>query len=494
MATRRAADKSTHKLAVPGNRHAPGCAVGLLLALTLTACASYHAQPLQPKQSAQAFAARQLDSTTLRDAVAPLLPQPPAQWPPAHWNRGTLLAVALVENPQLATARAEVAAALAHEITAAQNPNPTLGLQAEYALHDVKPWLYGISLDLPLQWPQQKRLKIDLSRLATSNARWQLMNQTWAVRRQLVGALSDWEAARRRNQLLTRLSADRQRLVKLEKSRVDAGEDGPAVLTTARTALLKTIQKLAQARATRVSAQAAIAAALGLPPQALDDLKFDWSDWGRPPTLAATRLNAAREQALLSRADLAAAIDSYAAAENTLQLAIARQYPQLSLTPGYYWDHGIHKFPLGISLTLPIFNQNQGEIAEARAGRKLAAQKMLALQDDIYGQIAGAERTETIAHDNVDIAAQQLQNARQQAHRATLGLRLGALDRGTQLAAAVTVTEAALQQLDARAQLQAARDALENALHTPLSGPELALRQPSPSKTTPSAADPGAHR
>lgn len=493
MATRRATDRSTRKLAVPGNWHALGRAVGLLLTLTLTACASYHAQPLQPQQSAQAFAARRLDSPALRDAITPLLPQPPAQWPPASWNRGDLLAVALVENPHLATARAAVAVALAHEITAAQNPNPTLGLQAEYALHDVKPWLYGISLDLPLQWPQQKHLQINLSRLATSNARWQLMNQTWAVRRQLVGALSDWEAARRRSQLLTRLVADQQRLVKLEKSRLDAGEDGPGVLTTERGALLKATQQLAEARAAKVSAQDAIAAALGLPPQALHGLKVDWRNWGQPPPLAKVRLKTAREQALLSRADLAAAINAYAAAENKLQLAIARQYPQFSLTPGYYWDHGISKFPLGVSFTLPIFNQNQGEIAEARAARRLAAQKMLALQDDIYGQIAGAERAEAIARDNVGIAAQQLQNARQQAHRAALGLRLGALDRGTQLAATVTAAQAALQQLDAQAQLQAARDALENALHTPLTGPELALRQPAP-RTSLSGDHLGAHR
>src|SRR6185437_13080929 len=69
------------------------------MALWLGACASYHAQPLHPRQSARTFAARRLDSPKLRNAVTKLLPQPPAQWPPPQWTRADLLAVALADNP-----------------------------------------------------------------------------------------------------------------------------------------------------------------------------------------------------------------------------------------------------------------------------------------------------------------------------------------------------------------------------------------------------------
>ena len=56
---------------------------------------------------------------------------------------------------------------------------------------------------------------------------------------------------------------------------------------------------------------------------------------------------------------------------------------QLTLGPGYYWDHGIAKFPLDVGFTLPV-NRNKGEIAEARAARELAGKRMLALQADIW--------------------------------------------------------------------------------------------------------------
>ncbi|MDE2264059.1 MAG: TolC family protein, partial [Gammaproteobacteria bacterium] len=161
-----------------------------LLALWLSGCASYHAQPLHPQRSARTFAARRLDSPAVHDAVAKLVPQRAQQWPPPRWNRAELLAVALADNPQLAVARAEVGRTLAHQITAAEMPNPTVGLQSEFALHDARPWLYGVSFELPLRSPGLRRLDISQAQIATSRARWQLMGATWTVRSELVAALS----------------------------------------------------------------------------------------------------------------------------------------------------------------------------------------------------------------------------------------------------------------------------------------------------------------
>lgn len=465
-----------------------------LLALCLGACASYHARPLHPRASARTFAARRLDSPALRQAVTKLLPQAPAQWPPPRWNRAELLAVALADNPELAVARAEVGRSLAREITAGEQPNPTIGLQSEYALHGT-PWLYGVSFELPLRSPTLRRLAISQAQIATSRTRWQLMGATWTVRRELITALSDWQSARRRSTLLGTLVSDQQQLLRQQRARVAAGEDAPATLVPVEDALLQAQQQQGEARADAQLAQSAAAAALGLPPQALDDLQLDWPDWGTPPPVAADDLQATRTRALLSRADLSAAIDDYVAAENDLRQAVARQYPQLTLAPGYYWDHGVPKFPFDADLTLPLFNRNRGEIAEARAGRAVARQRMLALQDSIYGQIAGAERAEAIARDNESAAAQRLGSAREQLRQATLGLSLGAIDESEQLAARIAATRAQLDLLQTQASWQAARDVLEDALRAPLSGPELSMRRAAgtAASTAPEAST-GVHR
>jgi len=446
----------------------------LFLAGTLAACVHYHAAPLDPKHDADRFAARRLGDVALREDLVQLLPQTRAQWPPGEWGRAELLAVALTQNPRLSVARAEVNAAQSREISAAQTPNPDLTLQSEYARHDPHPWLYGVSLNWLLRSPEQRRLETQIAGLDTGGARLQLMDQAWAVRSALAAALSEWEGGRRRLSLLARLATAQERLLALEKQRVAAGEDAPSELLVSEQARLQIEQQQAQLRQAVDAAQAAAAKALGLPPQALDDVAITWPDWGEPPALSEDARRDSREQALLSRADLGEAMNEYAAAEAKLQLSIARQYPQFVLSPGYYWDHGIAKFPFDVGFTLP-FNGNKGEIAEARAGRELAGQRMLALQADIYGEIVAAERAESIARQSADAAERQLQAALGQRRASDLGFRLGATDLQDQLSAEIITLRAELEVVQMREELQNSRNSLEDVLRAPLSGPELAL-------------------
>ena len=201
-----------------------------------------------------------------------------------------------------------------------------------------------------------------------------------------------------------------------------------------------------------------------------------WPDWGDPPPANENTQREAREQALLARADLGAAIGEYAAAESKLRLSVARQYPEFELSPGYYWDHGIAKFPFNLGFTLPV-NRNRGEIAEALADREMAGQRMLALQTEIYGEIVAAERAEHIARASADAAERQLDAARRQKRTADLGFEVGAADLESQVGADILAMRAELELLQMRAQLQASRNGLEDVLRTPLSGPELALGQ-----------------
>ena len=462
----------------------------------LAACAQYEPRPLPPQESVQAFAARRLDAPELHERVRSVLPQgavgwPPSSWPPSNWNRADLLAIALVQNPKLAIARAEVQSALAKETSAGETPNPDLSLQSEYARDEAHPWLYGLAFDFVLRTPSRRRLEVGIAQLATANARWQVVEQTWAVRHALTNALSDAEYARRRAELLDHLVDAQQHLLSLHEQRIKAGEDAPGERVVARSALLEIEQQRAQARADAATAQAAIAAALGMPPEALDGIRIEWADWGAAEAVDAAMLQDEREQALLSRADLAAAIGDYASAEKQLERAIARQYPEFHLNPGYYWDHGVAKWPFDVAFSPAIFNRNQGEIAEARAAREVAGQRMLAVQAEIYGAIAAATRAETIAAQNLDAARHRVDAANEQMRHAELGLKLGAIDRSERLGSDTLALRAELDALQARAQSQGARNALEDALHAPLSGPELALRPALKGAASPSISDQG---
>ncbi len=437
-------------------------------------CAHYQSEPLQAPRSAAQFAARGLGDAELREELGRVLPGSSSQWPPTAWDRAQLLAVALVRNPGLETARAQVESARAREVTAAQALNPDLTLQSEYARHDAHPWLYGVYLDWPLRSGERRRLDMDLAHADTSNAQLALMDQTWAVRSALASALSEWEGARRRLALLERLAAAEDRLLSLEQRRIQAGEDPASELVDEERSRLEIEQRQAEQRIAANASQAAAARALGLPPHALDGIVIAWTDWGEPPPLAEDELSSKRELALLSRADLGVAIGEYAQAETRLHQAVARQYPQLVLEPGYYWDHGIAKFPFDVGFTVPL-NRNKGEITEARAEREVAGRRMLALQSDIYGKIAAAARAERTARAAADASRRQLEAARRQERYAALAAHVGAADSIEQTAATIGAIRVELESLAMQALVQASRNELEDALHAPLSGPELSL-------------------
>lgn len=466
----------------PAARRSRRClasAGALLAALLLGACAHYQPAPIDPARSAAEFGARKLDDAALGDAVRRLTGRS-TPWPPGAWDRADLLAVAMLRSPKLAVARAEAAEALAREALAGRRANPELTLQSEYARHDPHPWLYGLGLDLLLESGERRRLANRAAQLDTSAARFLLMDAAWSVRGDLLDALSRREGAARRGALLQRLADAQQKLVELERRRVDAGEEAPEQWLVASQARLETAQQVAAARAEAAQADAALAVALGMPAAAVDGAKIDWTDWGAPAPLADGATRAGREQALRARSDLAAAIDAYAAAEARLQHAVLQQYPQVHLSPGYAWDHGIVKLPLDASFELPLFHHAEGEIAEATAARELAGARLLERQATIFGEIDAAGRDEQNARDALDSASQALQSARELRRRSAVSLQVGAIAANEDLATEVLALRAGLEVERQRERLQLARNALEQALRAPLSGPELDLPQPLP--------------
>jgi outer membrane protein TolC len=441
----------------------------------LHACTAYHPAPIDPEYSANQFAARRLEDPRLRTDVANLMPQADSSWPPQQWDRGELLAIAMARNSELVVARAQLQSARAQEVTARQWLNPDMTLQSEYgARGEPHPWLYGVAFDYVLQSPARRRLEQHVAGLAVETARLQLMDRIWSLRRELVTALSDWESAKRRLALLDQLASVQDRGLMLERRRIDAGEDSSNELVLVEQARIQTEQQQAQSRLAASVARAAAAKELGVPPAALDGVKLDWPEWGAPPPITDEDVRALKDRALRSRADLGAAMSDYSIAEDRFKLAVKRQYPQLIVGPGYYWDHGISKFPLDLGFSLP-FNGNRGEIAEARAAREVAGAHMLSLQADILGQIASAERAEQLARAAADTAERRLENAQRQATQRDLGQRLGESDVFEGVETETLTIRAGLEVLEMRSQWQAARNQLEDALHSPLSGPELAI-------------------
>jgi len=80
----------------------------------------------------------------------------------------------------------------------------------------------------------------------------------------------------------------------------------------------------------------------------------------------------------------------YAAAEARVRLEVARQYPDLQLGPGMFFDHGENKWTLLFGLPSLLLNRNHGPITEAEANRTVAGARFTEQQELVLSELDAA--------------------------------------------------------------------------------------------------------
>jgi outer membrane protein TolC len=261
----------------------------------------------------------------------------------------------------------------------------------------------------------------------------------------------------------------RQEQVNILEQRFAVGEIPRPEVDLARIELSKTHLTISTAEGQVAERKAALAASIGIPVVGVQDLNFLWSDLDAPPSTESLSPEQIQRQAVLNRLDVRRALAQYAAAEADLQLEISKQYPDVQIGPGYTYEEKNNFFTLGLSTTLPIFNRNQGPIAEAEARRKEAAAAFLEKQAQV---IAGSERALAVYVGALkelaaaDGSLRKLQDARLQMMQQAV--QLGEEDRlsfnGVQIESSVV----ARARLDALARAQSSLGDLEDAVQRPL--------------------------
>ncbi len=452
----------------------------MLLAALLAACVSAPPPaPIEPAHTLADFNARRLDPQ-----VADL---PPAA---AGWDRAQWLAAALQLNPDLAEQRAQVAAVAAGERTAAERPNPTMDLFAEYLTNAAasSAWLYGLSLEFLLRQPGERDRARHRAALQTALARSDLADSIWQVRAALRLALLDAVSSQDESTLLDALLRQRQALLDSDRARLALGDIARPQLLSDELELSRVEQRARGWRSRGADARARLAGAVGVPVKALDGVPLRWSDWAAIDALEVDTPQAYRTQALIARPQIVHALREYDLAEVSLRGELARRWPQLHVTPAYAWGgNGVQQdalndisreSALGVSFELPLFNQHQGAIGEAVARRAAAGEHLKAVQAQLFAQIDRAELAwpeARAAWAESRAAAAIAERQRQSEQRA---LAIGASERASVLAAQIAATEAQLVQLEAAYAAEIAFGSLEDAYRRPLHGEEVAWVAP----------------
>lgn len=447
------------------------------LAVILAGCATYHPQPLSPEKTAAAFDARSLADTNLCAFLE--TNQVAVPGPHAAWNLKQLTLAAFYYQPALAEARAQLLAAQAAKITAGQRPNPTVSVTPAYDAQipgNYSPWMVPVSVDVPIETAGKRGKRIAEAEQLAAAARWNLVGTVWQVRSQVRTALLDFYAARETESVLARQTRAQSNVVRLLEGQRNAGSVSDFEVAQARTALAAAELARQDAAGKTMQARVELARTLGLPVQALRGVTFSFAALNTFPS-DLTRPDI-RRQALWNRADVRGALAEYAASQAALKLEIANQYPDLHLGPGYAWNSGNagdNQWELGLSVTLPVLNHNEGPVAEAEAKRRVAAAHFISVQANAIAEIDSALAGYRAASRQVATARTLLENSRKQLNAVRAQEQAGEVDPLAVADAEVAFTTGEQSRLTALIQAQQALGRLEDAVQSPLTLPPQTL-------------------
>jgi len=348
--------------------------------------------------------------------------------------------------------------------TAGERPNPTLALSPQLVTPFKKliNGTYGLDFDWTFETAGKRSKRRNVAEAQVKAAAANVIDATWKVRSAVRKAFLEVYASEQKAKLLNEAIAQQGELLKAFDERVKQGSESRSATTQAR--LLQAQMRLQAAESAKLAsvARASLAEALGMSLKGIEGAQFSFSAFEAAGAGAPSRV-----KALTHRADVLAALAEYAATEATLRLEIAKQYPDLHLNPGYQLDAGENKWTVGIGLTLPLLNHNQGAIGEAEAKRKEAAASFESEQAKVLAEYDRAAASLAAARTKLATTDALLEEQAQQVASEERQIKAGSGDRTALLSAKVERATTLAARVDALADIQAAIGELEAATQTP---------------------------
>ncbi|MDA8247892.1 MAG: TolC family protein, partial [Rhodospirillales bacterium] len=362
------------------------------LALLLGGCATYQALPLAKSANLKA-SLEQLDLT---------VPSGGPNKGPTKIDPGKPLSadevglIAVLNSPSLAAQSGQLSAARAGLLAATILPNPSLSVDYEFYLGGP-----GTSNSLAASVSQDVRSIVTYSpRVQAAKARLGQVkaNLLW----------QDWLVAQRARLLAVDIYADERRL-KIrgkELSLLDGEVNQVRAAIAAGNLTLSAEAPLLAAKARAETAIATIRMTLITDWQNLDaliglDPSAHFAIAAPAPVSLPDNVNSLIETLPKRRPDLVALRLGYQASDQDVREAILGQFPAFAIGPAGGWDTSrVYSMGPIITMSLPIFNRNQAEIASARATRaQLHADYQARLDDAVGTSKAIIARIRTIQSD-----------------------------------------------------------------------------------------------
>lgn len=289
---------------------------------------------------------------------------------PTRLSLETATEILMANNPTLLRERQNIAAARGGLITAQKRPNPEFQLSSEsYPLFESNPGSFinnsetvlEVSQTIETAGKRRKRTATAMQDVRVSEA--SLEDTIRQLKLELKNRYFSVGLAKAQYGLALQILSEYDNLIKVNEARYKQGEVSGFEFSRLETERLRFFNDVLDSELQLKNAKVALLEMLGGDPGATD---FDVTDDLKavPPAIS---LGDIQQQALQTRADLIAQRERVERGSRELNLQKSEAVPNITPSFGYKRDFNQNTVAFGVNIPLPLFNRNQGGIAQAGA-------------------------------------------------------------------------------------------------------------------------------
>lgn len=311
---------------------------------------------------------------------------------------------ALEANPRLTAAERDIGMALGRKLQASAIPNPEISFEADN-LYGTGPYQgtgaaeYTLQLSQLIELGGKRTARVAVGAAELETFRW----QREAVRLEILSdtaiAFFSVLAAQRRIAIYDVQLSSLQRLTPLLQRRVDAGASAPSEVARAQIAADLVRAERERARATLAIARLELATLMGGTVADFPGVVGDLGRIGRPQPFHILQKALQQNPQLIRFTAVRAQRDA--------ELLVARLKPIPDLRAGVAWRHFRETrddaFRIGVSIPIPLWDQNRGTIAEADQQRAKVEAEVLIARGQLNLTLGRAYENMTSAAREVEI-------------------------------------------------------------------------------------------
>lgn len=447
-------------------------ALGIIIVLSSCTFQQYNAQPIEQEATVSAIEKRTVDEPRFAEFLT-LQMGKDITTPITAWDLPTLIHSAHYFHPDLNVARAQWKATQSSTLKAKQKPLVRVNggiARSNRANGDINPFAYSFGIDLPIVTHDKQHIRIAEFDHLSNIAKLNVAQTAWLLRHAVTNTFIHLQDSKLQRAHQTKVIVLNQAIVDMLEKRLQYGEASGLEVSAAKRLLNASEAQLQSIIQHAFPLKATLAKNLGLPVSATQTMQFDFAhllstEHVTSPTLIS---QTTQKTALLNRLDVRTGLVQYAIAENKLKLEIAKQYPDITISPGLGYEFGDHVWSLGFSSLFTLLEKNKVGIAEAKQFRTVAVAKFEQIQTRAMAEASVANAQYAQAVQTVQVYQQKLAKEKENYQVTFRHFNAGILDRMDLTHAKMAILAAEKRLISAITQLNLAILNLENSLQTPL--------------------------